>query len=112
MNRTWNEILDGALCAADTASASVLALRRAHMAFPTAGVPLRNGLRVLGAAFRRLAEAVPWFSTGKKVPGVLEVTEVIPPNKARVFTYDVDHALVQQDINGCKALLLEIVRRA
>lgn len=97
------------LQATGAATEAVLSLQRAQKSAP--GIPLQESVRVLCQALKHLQAYLapkPPRAPRKAPPLLLEALPPIPdPSPMRV-----DHPLAVQEINGCKALLLEVVRRA
>lgn len=111
--------------AAISVSGTLIALNRVSRVYPG---PVSRGMQALGAALRQLEQATPVLQRppppavviparprialvrAERRPVIITpatvLEERVEPRSRR------DPALVQQDINGCKALLLEIIRRA
>jgi hypothetical protein len=88
-------------------------LRAAHLKliYSKDKTPAEN-LRMFEAVMRRVSAAVP---LPEIVVEQIEESVVVEVDKTSVLSLprrDRDPALVQQEINGCKSLLLEIIRRA
>jgi hypothetical protein len=96
------------LQATEVAAAALLSLQRARQLHPY--VSLQNSVRVLNQALANLHKhLVPKPRAPRRPPAPLQVAlpPIPDPSPMRV-----DHPLATQEVNGCKALLLEVVRRA
>lgn len=104
--------------ATGAAAAAVIAMQEAHLACPHLGVPLQQGIHILVEAVKHLtnhAYCAPLKPLAKTksvtISRVTQVRVVVEPPKLEV---EEEHQipLAALEMNGCKALLLEIIRRA
>lgn len=94
------------LQATGAATQALLSLRR----YPTGAPYLQESVRILCRAVRNLnvhLEKPPVRTQRVPPPLVVPLPPIPDPAPMRV-----DHPLAAQEVNGCKALLLEIIRRA
>lgn len=93
---------------AGVATEALLALQRARQAHPR--VPLQSSVHVLNQALTNLQKhLIPRSRPLRQQAAALQapLPPIPDPSPMRV-----DHPLASQEVNGCKALLLEVVRRA
>ncbi len=105
-----------AQAATTKAVGTLLMLNRAHRIYPGTGQRVQQEVVALGAALRQLEQTTPTLLF-RPVPVVAPLVCVAPVVRFRPAITPIrrvgrDPALVQQTINGSKALLLEILRRA
>jgi len=97
------------LQATGAATEALLSLQRARQAAPD--VPLQESVHILCRALQHLqvylAPRAPRAPRKEPEPLLAPLPPIPDPSPMRV-----DHPLAMQEINGCKALLLEVVRRA
>lgn len=97
------------------------AAARALRIFATANAVFTDGQLVVDETMRSIATAL--RSTSRVLPGMQPLLEPEPPTPEvveealeelvdEVYVRPRDPALIAQEINGCKVLLLEVVRRA
>lgn len=102
---------------ATTLAAKALSFVAAVQAFcPPGHLDLGRTLTSVTRSFREIQEALP--QARKKLPLLIRavakspVAEIVEELSDEGYTQPRDHALILQEINGCKVLLLEVVRRA
>jgi len=94
------------------AAQALRVLATTNTVFPGGNVRVNEALRFISVALRQVGESLPYHQPkllpGRGVDSLTEVLAELIDNEPR----SLDPALVEQEIVGCKTLLLEVIRRA
>jgi len=93
------------------AARALRALATADTAFPGGGVVVHEALLAISVALRRVDDKLP-FHTPRLLPGSVGALDEALAELIDDSPRPLDPALIEQEIVGCKTLLLEVVRRA